>query len=153
MSASSERRVAFPSSAGPLQLSARSGRSYVLTGRCNCKSSRCLKRYCECFAAGLPCSGCNCVGCYNNSEHAARRQEAVEAKLQRDPHAFRSKIASDGAGGELKGVAHHRQGCHCEKSGCLKNYCECYKAGVLCTAACRVRALSASRLLGRTTLG
>ena len=28
--------------------------------RCNCKKSRCLKLYCECFAAGIFCDNCNC---------------------------------------------------------------------------------------------
>ncbi|MCO5567504.1 hypothetical protein L7F22_021198 [Adiantum nelumboides] len=62
--------------------------------QCNCKNSRCLKLYCECFAAGIYCEGCNCVNCHNNVEHEALRKEAVEATLERNPHAFRPKIAS-----------------------------------------------------------
>lgn len=34
---------------------------------CNCKKSRCLKLYCECFAAELFCDGCNCTDCQNTS--------------------------------------------------------------------------------------
>ena len=34
---------------------------------CNCKQSRCIKLYCECFAAGVYCNQtCNCVDCWNN---------------------------------------------------------------------------------------
>jgi len=34
---------------------------------CNCKKSECLKKYCECFQAGVPCSGmCKCLSCKNN---------------------------------------------------------------------------------------
>lgn len=35
--------------------------------RCNCKKSKCLKLYCDCFAAGLACDElCNCCGCDNH---------------------------------------------------------------------------------------
>lgn len=36
---------------------------------CNCKKSKCLKLYCECFAARMYCVNCNCVECHNNSQH------------------------------------------------------------------------------------
>lgn len=34
---------------------------------CSCKKSKCLKKYCECFQAGIPCekSNCKCHGCKN----------------------------------------------------------------------------------------
>ncbi|KAF3775035.1 CRC domain-containing protein [Nymphaea thermarum] len=33
---------------------------------CNCKRSRCLKKYCECYQAGVGCSdSCRCEGCKN----------------------------------------------------------------------------------------
>ena len=38
-----------------------------------------------------------------------------------------------GADGERR---HHR-GCHCKRSGCLKNYCECYEAKVACNQTCK----------------
>lgn len=53
-----------------------------------------LIRYCECFASGIYCDGCNCVNCYNNVDNEAARREAVEATLERNPNAFRPKIAS-----------------------------------------------------------
>lgn len=34
---------------------------------CNCKKSKCLKLYCECFSAELFCDGCNCTDCRNNT--------------------------------------------------------------------------------------
>lgn len=59
---------------------------------CNCKNSRCLKLYCECFASGAYCDQCNCRGCCNDRNHDRQRQEAVELTLERNPAAFRPKI-------------------------------------------------------------
>lgn len=37
---------------------------------CNCKKSKCLKMYCECFNLQILCSqNCNCVGCGNMNEN------------------------------------------------------------------------------------
>lgn len=51
-----------------------------------------VNRYCECFASGRYCDGCNCVNCCNNMENEVTRQSAVEAILERNPNAFRPKI-------------------------------------------------------------
>lgn len=61
---------------------------------CNCKNSRCLKLYCECFASGEYCKNCNCNGCCNNIENEAIRKETIAAILERNPNAFRPKISS-----------------------------------------------------------
>ena len=37
--------------------------------KCNCKNSKCLKMYCDCFTNRGFCKGCNCVNCHNLPEY------------------------------------------------------------------------------------
>ncbi|KAK2918334.1 hypothetical protein Q8A73_005080 [Channa argus] len=101
---------------------------------CHCIRSQCLKLYCECFANGVMCSKCNCSNCHNNAKHEMRRRKAIKSCLGRNPDAFRPKIAG-GKSGEVKGW--HNKGCNCKRSGCLKNYCKCYEANIVCSSNCK----------------
>jgi Tesmin/TSO1-like CXC domain, cysteine-rich domain len=103
---------------------------------CNCKKSKCLKLYCDCFATSATCSSaCNCVACENNTKHDVVRQEARRAVLDRNPAAFQIKAIDDSTG------------CSCKKSSCLKKYCECYRLGNVCTTD-KCRCVSCKNLEG-----
>ncbi|KAG2332777.1 hypothetical protein Bca52824_003957 [Brassica carinata] len=116
---------------------------------CTCKKSKCLKLYCECFAAGVYCSTvppCSCTDCnniplYNETIFATRK-----TILSRNPLAFSPKIfgkSSDsvqknrGDASKTPASGRHIRGCNCKKSNCSNKYCECFQGGVGCSRHCR----------------
>ncbi|XP_025831852.1 protein lin-54 homolog isoform X2 [Agrilus planipennis] len=104
---------------------------------CNCTKSQCLKLYCDCFANGEFCYMCNCMNCFNNLENEEHRQLAIKSCLERNPNAFRPKIGKSKDTGTDTQVRKHTKGCNCKRSGCLKNYCECYEAKIACSSNCK----------------
>ena len=61
--------------------------------KCNCKKSKCLKLYCDCFAAGGFCGPtCTCVNCANREENSAAVLHQRDIIRQRNPNAFDQKV-------------------------------------------------------------
>ena len=100
---------------------------------CNCKKSRCLKLYCDCFRINKYCDGCNCNDCANLTHYEGERTQAISQILERNPDAFKPRV-KDQPDQASKG---HLSGCHCKKSACLKKYCECFSGSAPCTDRCR----------------
>ncbi|XP_019457660.1 PREDICTED: uncharacterized protein LOC109358047 [Lupinus angustifolius] len=116
--------------------------------RCNCKKTKCLKLYCDCFAAGIYCSDpCSCQSCLNRQEYQDAVLEARRQIESRNPLAFLPKVVQhtpdipstnmEDTNLTTPSSARHRRGCNCKRSLCLKKYCECYQANVGCSSGCR----------------
>lgn len=78
---------------------------------CKCRTSRCLRLYCNCFRYGLLCDErlCNCKDCHNNQAHNYPRGErniAIKKIVGRRPDAFTNPIQR-----------RNRMRCSCKKSG------------------------------------
>ncbi|KAL4536069.1 hypothetical protein Ndes2437B_g05503 [Nannochloris sp. 'desiccata'] len=61
---------------------------------CRCKRSKCLKKYCECYNAGVKCNPeiCQCVGCHNTSDRDPGDAEFGEEPL---PYGMEDKYDYD----------------------------------------------------------
>ncbi|CAK81633.1 unnamed protein product (macronuclear) [Paramecium tetraurelia] len=114
--------------------------------QCNCKKSKCLKLYCECFANNWVCSqSCNCTECKNRIDNPNERSKAIEEALLRNPEAFSTILTNNGQQPQIipepksqkEQSKETKKGCNCKKSECKKKYCECYSINQKCTDLCK----------------
>jgi hypothetical protein len=84
--------------------------------RCSCTKTNCKRKYCECYNSGRYCIDCDCKNCQN--------QKPTNAYTNKHP-------------GNKSEMKKSREICTCSKSGCNKNYCECFKSGNKCSLLCR----------------
>jgi hypothetical protein len=92
---------------------------------CTCKKTKCIKKYCECYSSGNKCFNCKCENCENKPYYI----ENVSNKKKEEENEENIELNEDN---EEKLII-----CTCSKSGCNKNYCECFKAKVKCNNKCR----------------
>jgi len=105
---------------------------------CNCKSSKCLKLYCVCFASEALCNdNCRCTNCENNERNRLTIKGSKDRIKRRRSTAFEKKIviATEDMHNDVKAI--HSKGCNCKNSNCLKRYCECYRNGIQCSKFCK----------------
>jgi len=97
----------------------------TLRQKCTCSKTGCLKKYCNCFANGVPCEGCECKNCQNvgNKNNNNNNIDLDEKKIFPVMQNRFERI--------------QRTICNCTKSNCMKKYCECFKQGFSCNALCR----------------
>ena len=85
--------------------------------KCSCSKTQCNRKYCECFNSGNYCIDCNCKNCNN--------KPPINSYTNKHPTDDSSKNKKE------------KIICTCTKSGCNKNYCECFKNGQKCSSLCR----------------
>ena len=114
---------------------------------CNCRNTKCLRLNCKCFKTlGYCGEGCACLDCLNREEFSTVRDFVVAKTREINQVAFQPKaIAVDP---QTDTVVNSR-GCSC-RTGCQKNYCECYRLGTGCSPICRcVSCLNAKVVLDK----
>ena len=118
---------------------------------CTCKKTRCIKKYCECYSNKVFCYNCKCENCENkpnfindsikdNNTMNINKKE-TEEEINEDKYNS-NNISNKQINETINDDINDNNSkkliiCTCSKSGCNKNYCECFKAKVKCNNKCR----------------
>ena len=80
--------------------------------KCNCTRTKCLKLYCDCFAAKQLCDPgfCSCENCLNKEGEEEALKNAIRETVQRNPNAFTPKVTPS-----LGNTLTHSKGCSCRR--------------------------------------
>ncbi len=100
---------------------------------CNCRNSKCLKLYCECFKQQGFCSHkCSCTNCFNTADQgkAARELEACATSPETKPATSEKSKKAEKQSKENACI------CRCRRSNCLKSYCDCFANETSCGDSC-----------------
>merc|ERR1712176_1361403 len=65
------------------------------------------------------------------------REKAIKDTRAKNSKAFKNRFVVKNAQGSEGAQKVHSMGCKCKKSECLKKYCECFNAGVICGPKCK----------------
>jgi hypothetical protein len=131
---------------------------------CTCKKTKCIKKYCECFSNGFLCHNCKCENCENklylidnninnnnirsnniiNNKSIRKEEELLLGETNNfnkniNNNYYKLNSENDNNNYEINDNNYIKKLiiCTCSKSGCNKNYCECFKAKVKCNNKCR----------------
>lgn len=115
---------------------------------CTCKKTRCVKKYCECYSNKIFCYNCKCENCENKpnfindniKDNNTINKKETEEEINEDKYnnSTNNKQISETINDDINDNNSKKLIiCTCSKSGCNKNYCECFKAKVKCNNKCR----------------
>ena len=101
---------------------------------CRCGMSKCLRLHCRCFKDLEYCAqNCKCTSCFNNLENEETRSFVIQKTKEINKNAFKGKMVYLEYE-DLKTI--NTEGCLC-KTGCNRNYCECFKNNTGCSSICK----------------
>ena len=99
---------------------------------CNCIKTKCMKKYCECFANNKSCKNCICSDCKNKNKFEENNSVENKENIENNNNTAMNNNSNTTNSKEIKIVF-----CTCSKSGCNKKYCDCYKENQKCNIKCR----------------
>lgn len=115
-----------------------------LVSSCCCKSSRCVKLYCECFKSkGFCGESCRCTECLNQKNTPEAREAAISKYVQKRvktcPGEIPPALLEKGVEEAFFATNKAREDlatCRCKVSACTNRYCGCYSDNQACKPTC-----------------